>query len=142
MDISHIVMVSERSFKLGFSALPPPPGSGHWSMGFWQLSRASVCAQSGSFALTCRAGQAYRDGMAASGEFEVAYKTDSQILACNAPQDRHEAIRAYVARTQCRGSAGPRIAGEIIQEVWDLAAKGTRKDYMQCLEERGFPVLI
>lgn len=64
------------------------------------------------------------------------------ILAALAPLDQRAPFRAFAESAQIRGSAAPRIAREIVEEVWQQADLGNKRSWVDCMRERGCPVLI
>ncbi|BEI80819.1 hypothetical protein CcaverHIS002_0113480 [Cutaneotrichosporon cavernicola] len=64
------------------------------------------------------------------------------IVAAEAQPARHEALLAFIRRCQWKGSAPPRIADAIVQEVWEARAAGRTMDWRTALVARGSPLVI
>ncbi|CAK9785084.1 unnamed protein product [Cutaneotrichosporon oleaginosum] len=64
------------------------------------------------------------------------------IVAAEAQPPRHDAVRAFIRRCQWKGSAPPRIAEAVVQEVWEARAAGRNMDWRSAMVARGSPMVI
>jgi hypothetical protein len=65
-----------------------------------------------------------------------------QIVAAEAQPARQEALLAFIRRCQWKGSAPPRLAEAVVQEVWEARAAERNMDWRAAMIARGSPMII
>lgn len=51
-------------------------------------------------------------------------------------------MQAFIRRCQWKGSAPPRIADAVVNDVWEARAAGRKMDWRQAMTSRGSPFVI